>query len=396
MTLFDPGPPVLAGVDEVLRVVTGSALGGMSSSVHVTVGPLDRPISGPRLNWFLYHVTPAPALANMEFPQRNGWTTRRGRPPLALSLHYLLSADPGELSDQGQEDEIPHAALSAVMSALHDYPIFGPDTQISTDPPLTVAGFAPSLDGLVEPLRITLEDVPVERITALWNTGSRAMRVSVGYLVSLVSVPAQQSFRPGPPVLTRIVGVSPSMGPVITDIAPSSVSFGQPLTLSVRALADTFRITLSRLRGDPDDPSDGRPDPAHTHSTGPWQLSPTTAPDGLTVTLPNAQLAPGQRAIVVTNLADGLAAGSGSAVVTVVPTVVSGPPLITGDLMTLSVEHVTDAGDAFFAGTAVPYGITSPTQITVRVPPLPPTPTVPVGLRVGTVAGPVTELAVGP
>jgi hypothetical protein len=70
--------------------------------------------------------------------------------------------------------------------------------------------------------------------------------------------------------------------------------------------------------------------------------------------------------------------------------------LITGDLMTLSVEHVTDAGDAFFAGTAVPYGITSPTQITVRVPPLPPTPTVPVGLRVGTVAGPVTELAVGP
>jgi len=32
----------------------------------------------------------------------------------------------------------------------------------------------------------------------------------------------------------------------------------------------------------------------------------------------------------------------------------------------------------------------------VRVPPLPDTPTVAVGLRVGTVAGPVTELAVGP
>jgi hypothetical protein len=64
------------------------------------------------------------------------------------------------------------------------------------------------------------------------------------------------------------------------------------------------------------------------------------------------------------------------------------------DVATLSVEHVTDSGDVFFAGRAAPYHVTNPTLISVHVPALPDTPTVPVSLRVGTVAGPVTELAV--
>jgi len=153
---------------------------------------------------------------------------------------------------------------------------------------------------------------------------------------------------------------------------------------------------LTRLRGDPDDPTDGRADPAHTRSTGSWTLTPTSGPHGLTVDLPNANLAPGQRAVVVTNLADGLPAGSGHAVLTVVPKIVGGGPVTSGGQPTLSVEHVTDSGEVFFAGTAAPYEILDPTHIRVRVPPLPDTPTVAVGLRVGTVAGPVTELAVGP
>ncbi|WP_195908203.1 Pvc16 family protein [Nostocoides sp. HKS02] len=127
MTLFTPGPPVIAGVDEVLRTLTTEALKGLANPVGVSVGPLDRPVDGARLNWFLYRIEPSTAYVNMEYPV-SGWRTRRGHPPLALTLRYLLSADPGELAAQGSEDDVVHAGLSAVMSALHDNGIFGIDT----------------------------------------------------------------------------------------------------------------------------------------------------------------------------------------------------------------------------------------------------------------------------
>ena len=238
MSLFTPGPPVLAGVDAVLRTVTTEALKGLATPVGVSVGPLDRPVSGARLNWFLYRIEPATALANMEAPQ-TGWTTRRGRPPLALTLHYLLTADPGELSDTGAEDDVVHAGLSALMSALHDNGIFGPQTPIATGPDRTVAMVAASLTDLVEPLRITPDPVPIETITALWNTGSHAVRLSVGYQISLVTVPAQVPFTAGPPVQVRVVGVAPSLMPVIRSVQPPTVSFDQPVLLAVRGLTDT-------------------------------------------------------------------------------------------------------------------------------------------------------------
>jgi Pvc16 N-terminal domain len=396
VSLFTPGPPVLAGVDAVLRTLTTEALKGLATPAGVSVGPLDRPVAGPRLNWFLYRVEPALGHVNMEPPQI-GWTTRRGHPPLALSLHYLLTADAGELSETGAEDDVVHAALSALMSALHDNGIFGAQSAIATGPDRSVAEVAAALTDLVEPLRITLDPVPMETITALWNTGSHALRLSVGYQISLVTVPAQVPFVAGPPVRTRVVGVAPSLMPIVCSVQPQNVSFDQPIRLQVRGITDTFRITLGRLPGDPDDPTDGRPNPAHTHSTGPWTLPASGGPDGLTTHLPNGELAPGPRPVVVTNLADGLPAGSGHAVVTVIPQVVSAAGLLhAGSAATLTVRHVSGHGEVFFGATSVAYTILGPDSIRALVPPLPPGPTVPVSLRVGTRSGPATDLAVGP
>jgi Pvc16 N-terminal domain len=397
VTLFSPGQPVLAGVDEVLRVLTTEALKGLATPVGVSVGPLDRPVEGPRLNWFLYRVEPALAYANMESPQ-HGWRTRRGHPPLALTLHYLLTADAGELTENGTEDDVVHAALSALMSALHDNGIFGIDTPIATAPSRSVSDVATALVGMIEPLRITIEQVPFETITALWNTGSHALRLSLGYQVSLVTVPAQTPFVPGPPVLTRRVGVAPSLVPVISSVLPATAYFDLTVAVQAHGITDLHQVTLGRLPGDPDDPTDGRPDPAHTHSSGPWRLAETPAPNGLTVHLPNGRLVPGARPLVVTNLADGLPAGSGHAMVTVVPVVVSaGAPLTSGASATLTVRHVTADGAVFLAGTSVSYTPVSDTTIQVVVPVLPPDSvgaTVAVSLRCGTVAGPPTELAV--
>lgn len=395
MTLFTPGPPVLAGVDELLRVLTTEALKGLATPVGVMVGPLDRPGDDPRLNWFLYRIEPAPAFANMEPPQR-GWQTRRGRPPLALTLHYLLTADAGELSEGGTEDDVVHAALSALMSALHENGIIGTDTPVATGPDRTLGDVAPALDGLVEPLRVTLEQVPFETVTAVWSSGSDAMRLSVAYQVSLVTVPAQVPFEAGPPVLRRRVGVAPSMIPVIAAVQPTAVHADLDVAVTVRGLADTHRVTLGRLRGDPDDPTDGRP-PTQAHSTGDWHLSETPSPDGLVVRLPTGAIVPGARPLVVTNLADGLPAGSGTAIVTVVPTVVgAAAPLRSGTVATLNVHHAGAGGQAFFAGAPAPYTVVTDATVTVTVPPLPSAATVAVSLRSGTLAGPAAELAVAP
>jgi hypothetical protein len=397
VSLFTPGPPVLSGVDEVLRVLTTEALKGLATPVAVSVGPLDRPPDGPRLNWFLYRIEPAASYANME-PPGSGWQTRRGHPPLAVTLHYLLTADAGELTESGTEDDVVHAALSALMSALHGNGIFGTDTAVGTAPDRTVSDVAGALDGMVEPLRITLEQLPMETIASLWNTGSHALRLSLGYSVSLVTVPAQAAFSPGPPVLSRKVGVAPSLVPDVRRVAPTLAFYDAPVSLDVGSLTDIHRVTLGRLGGDPDDPTDGRPDPAHTHSTGPWVLAEAPTPTGLDVHLPNGALVPGRRALVVTNLADGLPAGSDHAIVTVVPVVVAaGAPLQSGSTATLTVRHVAGDGQVFFGGLAAAYTVTGPTTVDVTVPELPPDArgaTIAVSLRCGTVTGPPTEVAV--
>jgi hypothetical protein len=364
MTVLPAPAPVLSGVDTVLVAMTRDAVG---TGITVTNGPLDRPASAARLNWFLYRITPNVALMNMEPPQ-TGWTTRRGRPPLALTLHYLLTADPGELSAAGNEMAAAHDALTAVLMLLHEHPILGPDTVITSSPPQTLSQVTGALDGLVEPLRITLDPVPLETITGLWASGLKSLRISVAYQVSLVTIPSPVPFEPGPPVVRPVVTVSPSTGPRIVAVTPGHISFGLPVTISLTGGTDPVQVTLSRSDGDPDDPADGRPSPGTTHSTGPWRLATTPVLGGLVAQLPNPELVPGQRVLTVTNLAGGWPAGSDSAPLTVAPAITSAPALRSNAPVTLQVAHVLAEGLVAFAGLTAGYTLTSPTSVTVTVP----------------------------
>jgi hypothetical protein len=396
MSVLPATAPVLTGVDTVLLAMTHDAVG---PGVAVTAGPLDRPVSGARLNWFLYRITPAPALANMESPQV-GWATRRGRPPLALTLHYLLSADPGELGEDGNEIQPVHDALTSTMMVLHERPVLSADTVITASPSRTVSQLTSALDGLVEPLRITMDPVPLETITALWSSGVKALRVSVAYQLSLVTVRSPVPFTPGPPVQERIVAVSPSMGPHVSGVTPERASFGTTITVAVTGLAGDVAVTLSRSDGDPDDPTDGRPNPATTHSTGPWRLAVTPVPGGLSLALPNRLLVPGRRVLTVTNIADGLPAGSGSVALIVAPAVVSaGSALAPGAPATLEVSHVLSHGEVAFLGLTAAYTLVTPHSVTVTVPAGVAAYAggdVAVSIQSGTITGAPTDLAVAP
>lgn len=396
MSVLPAPAPVLSGVDAVLTAMTKDAVG---TSVGVTSGPLDRPAGDTRLNWFLYRITPAPALINMEPPQ-TGWRTRRGKPPLALTLHYLLAADPGELSATGDEMAAAHNALIAVMMLLNEHAVLGPDTQITSSPAKTVSQVTGALDDLVEPLRITLDSVPLETITGLWASGLKSLRLSIAYQVSLVIVPSPVAFVPGPPVQERRVRVIPSAGPRILDIQPALASFGADIQVAVTGLGDDVMITLSRSDGDPDDPTDGRPNPATTHSTGPWRLTAIPSATGLTLTLPNALLVPGRRGLDVMNQANGLAAGIGKAGVTVAPTVrAANGQLQPGQPATLTVAHVLDEGRVAFSGLAVPYTRTGAETVNVTVPAGVAAfsgGTIAVSIESGTITGRPAELVVAP
>jgi hypothetical protein len=65
-------------------------------SFSVTAQPPDRVTTGTtelnQLNLFLYQVTPNPGWRNANLPARDNKGARISNPPLALDLHYLLSA----------------------------------------------------------------------------------------------------------------------------------------------------------------------------------------------------------------------------------------------------------------------------------------------------------------
>jgi hypothetical protein len=395
MSVFPAPDAVLSGVDTVLLAMTKDAV---PTSIGVTSGPLDRPATAPRLNWFLYRITPAPAFLNMEPPQ-TGFTTRRGKPPLSLTLHYLLSADPGEMTANGNEIEPVHDALTAVMVVMHESAILGPQTVVSS-PDRTVSDLTDALEGLVEPLRITLDQVPLETLTGLWGSGLKSLRLSVAYEVSLVIVPSPVPFVPGPPVLEPVVAVIPSVGPKISGIVPAQGDAERPVFIAVTGLSDHVTIELSRTTGDPDDPTDGRPDPATTHSTGPWLLAPTPAAGGVTVTLPNAQLVPGRRVIQIANVANGLPAGAASIAFTVAPAVIGASgPLHPTQSVTLTVAHVLDAGEVNFLGMSVAYTRVTAATVSAVVPAgiaAYAGQHIPVSLTSGTVTGAPADLAVAP
>ena len=159
-------------------------------------------------------------------------------------------------------------------------------------------------------------------------------------------------------------------------------------------------MELSRSTGDPDDPTDGRPNPGTTHSTGPWRLTSTPAHSGLTVTLPNAELVPGRRIVDVTNIASGLPAGSGSIALTVAPVVVSaGGALQAGQPVTLHAAHVLANGVVNFLGMSAAYTRLTSTSVRAVVPSgvaAHAGQDIPVSITSGTVTGSPTNLAVAP
>ncbi len=211
----------IAGVTAVLRdllndgLIANNVAGVIGSSVAVSVGPPDRvvPANGSessQLNLFLHQVTPNTGWRNEGLPSRDGsGRDRLSNPPLALNLHYLLSAYSGG-------DLHAEILLGYGMHFLHGSPVFTRQAIRNALTPVPLPGTplqrALADSGLadqIEQIKITPEYLNTEETSKLWTATQSHFRPTAAYMASVVLIEATEPVRSPLPVLSR--------GPVVDD-----------------------------------------------------------------------------------------------------------------------------------------------------------------------------------
>jgi hypothetical protein len=215
----------IAGVSAVLRDLLNNGLidhattDTLGVTITVSVGPPDRviPTNGgaesTQLNLFMYQVTPNTGWRNEGLPSRDSSGIQRlSNAPLALNLHYLISA-------HASEDLHGEILLGYAMQFLHETPVLTRKAikkALSPSPPIGVGTtLKPAMKALensglenqIEQIKITPEYLNTEEISKLWTATQSHLRPTAAYMASVVLIEAKEPTRSPLPVLT--------IGPVI-------------------------------------------------------------------------------------------------------------------------------------------------------------------------------------
>ncbi|HET6940982.1 MAG TPA: DUF4255 domain-containing protein [Sphingomicrobium sp.] len=177
----------------------------------VTSQPPDRITTGAteanQLNLFLYQITPNLGWRNADLPARDRSGVRISNPPLAVDLHFLLSA-------YGAEDLNAEVLLGFAMQILHETPVLAREQlRIALGSPAPIDGTilpgpfgtlsALDLADQVELIKITPEFLGAEELSKLWTAMQARYRPSMSYLVTVVLIRREGDARIAPPVLQR-------------------------------------------------------------------------------------------------------------------------------------------------------------------------------------------------
>jgi hypothetical protein len=246
----------IAGVSAVLKDLLNNGLidhdiGALvNAPVMVTAMPPDRVKTDeqseqPQLNLFLYQVTPNTGWSNVGLPSRNDQGTRLTNPPLALDLHYLLTA-------YGHRDFDGEILLGYAMQLLHETPVLTRDairTALANPSPVTMpnglsALAASDLANQVEQIKITPHILNTEELSKLWTALQGHYRPTAAYQVSVVLIESDRPTKAALPVRDRTIAVSPFRFPRIEEIVSE---LGTSLPILPRS---TIAIKGAQLRGD--------------------------------------------------------------------------------------------------------------------------------------------------
>jgi hypothetical protein len=222
-------PLAIAGVTAMLKDLlnTGLFLHDLSplGSFTVTAMPPDRVETGQnepnQLNLFLYQVTPNLGWRNQGLPGRDAAGNRISNPPLALDLHYMVTA-------YGSEDFYAEVLLGYAMFLLHETPVFTRaqlKTVLANPSPVDGSILPPAFQNLpaidlsdqIEILKITPVYLSTEELSKMWTAMQARYRPTMAYMISVVLIQGDTATTAAPPVLQRGSG---DMGPVSSPYAP--------------------------------------------------------------------------------------------------------------------------------------------------------------------------------
>jgi hypothetical protein len=190
----------------------------------------------PQLNLFMYYVSLNADLRNLNLPSYNASGGRVSNPPLALNLHYLVSA---------YGSTLPHAQLTAevmlgwAMKVFHDNPVVPTATieaaliaQANPANPAANLVSDSTLAQQIEHLRITPETLTTEEIYRLWPAFQAPYRPSSAFQVSVVVIQDTAPVTSALPVRRRRLLALPMQSPVISEISPQMAEGGEVVTIT--------------------------------------------------------------------------------------------------------------------------------------------------------------------
>ncbi len=204
---------------------------------------LDAGSSSPQVNLFLHQVTLNAAWRNVELPSlaSNG-TTRLSNPPLALDLHYLLTA-------YASQDCLAEALLGYAVQSLHENPVLARSqvdfylTGTNTPPSPLAALISSGLDGQLEMIKITPATLGREEMAWLWTALKADYRPTFPFQVSVVLIQNPKPAQSALPVLQRKVAAQPNLGPSWSSLTAANPPNGQPAA----NLGDTVTVLGTNL-----------------------------------------------------------------------------------------------------------------------------------------------------
>ncbi|WP_313696945.1 DUF4255 domain-containing protein [Achromobacter sp.] len=160
----------------------------------------------PQLNLFLHQVTPNAAWRNAALPSRDPAGDRIANPPLALDLHYLLTA-------YGRAELQAEVLLGYALQLLHESAVLPREAvRRALDPDVVDGAILPTvyqslrsadLASQIELLKITPAALGAEEMSRLWSALQAHYRPTAAFQVSVVLIESRRPARGALPVLTR-------------------------------------------------------------------------------------------------------------------------------------------------------------------------------------------------
>lgn len=214
--------------DGLINQNVSAALGTVVNVTSLPPGQVEpqQGSASTQLNIFLYRVSYNTGWNNVGYPSRNSRGEPVSNPPLALNLHYLLTAF-------GEDELHAEILLGYGMQLLHETPVLDRNAIRDSLAPVNLAnpnGRLPSnltalassrLAEQIEQIKITPEPLNTEEMSKLWTAFQTKYRLCTAYMATVVLIESDKPARSALPVMKRNVYAVPFRHPVINKILSS-------------------------------------------------------------------------------------------------------------------------------------------------------------------------------